>query len=53
MGMTLRKLHPLFVAESGEIALRQVEERAALEEIRAGMDAFRVLVFRAQGFSDE
>jgi len=53
MSMTFRKLHPQFVAEAGEIALRHVEGRAALGAIRAGMDEFRVLVFRAQEFSDQ
>ena len=53
MGLTLRGLHPLFVAEAGEIALRQVTDRATLDAIRAGMDQFRVLVFRAQEFGDQ
>jgi alpha-ketoglutarate-dependent 2,4-dichlorophenoxyacetate dioxygenase len=53
MGTTFRKLHPLFAAESGEIALRDVSDRATLEAIRAGMDEFGVLVFPAQEFNDE
>ena len=53
MSMTLRKLHPLFAAEADGIALRDVADRAALDAIRAAMDEFRVLVFRAQEFSDE
>jgi alpha-ketoglutarate-dependent 2,4-dichlorophenoxyacetate dioxygenase len=47
-----RPLHPTFAAEAGWIDLRSVEERAALEEIRAGMDRYAVLVFREQRFAD-
>ncbi|HUJ86925.1 MAG TPA: TauD/TfdA family dioxygenase [Burkholderiales bacterium] len=53
MALTFKKLHPHFAAEAGQIDLRRVSERDILEEIRAGMDEFRVLVFRAQQFSDE
>jgi len=53
MGLNLRKLHPVFAAESGAVELRRTDERATLEEIRAGMDRYRVLVFRAQEFSDD
>ena len=52
MSLNFRKLHPVFAAESGAVELRGIDARAALEEIRAGMDRYRVLVFRAQEFSD-
>lgn len=53
MAPTFRKLHPLFVAEVGPIDLRRVHDRATLEEIRAGMDEYAVLVFRDQPFADD
>jgi alpha-ketoglutarate-dependent 2,4-dichlorophenoxyacetate dioxygenase len=53
MPLALRPLHPLFAAEAGPIDLRRVAERAALEEIRAGMDRYAVLVFRDQQLSGE
>jgi alpha-ketoglutarate-dependent 2,4-dichlorophenoxyacetate dioxygenase len=52
MALTLRKLHPFFVAEASGVDLRYVHDRGTLDEIRAGMDAFAVLVFRAQPFAD-
>ncbi|HXZ52183.1 MAG TPA: TauD/TfdA family dioxygenase [Burkholderiales bacterium] len=52
MALELRPLHPSFAAEVGPIDLRQVHDRATLEEIRAGMDEHRVLVFRGQAFGD-
>jgi alpha-ketoglutarate-dependent 2,4-dichlorophenoxyacetate dioxygenase len=53
MSLTFRKLHPGFAAEAGALDLRGVDDRAALDEIRAGMDRYRVLVFRAQQFTDD
>jgi alpha-ketoglutarate-dependent 2,4-dichlorophenoxyacetate dioxygenase len=53
VALTVRKLHPLFVAEVGAIDLRRVHDRQTLDEIRAGMDEFAVLVFRDQRFTDE
>ena len=53
MALTFRKLHPLFAAEVGPIDLRRVHDRATLEEIRAGMDEYAVLVFRDQPFADD
>ena len=53
MALIFRKLHPLFAAEASEVDLRQVEDRHTLEEIRAAMDEYLVLVFRGQRFSDE
>jgi len=53
MALKFKKLHSLFAAEVAGIDLRAVRERAALEEIRAGMDEFAVLVFRDQVFTDQ
>jgi alpha-ketoglutarate-dependent 2,4-dichlorophenoxyacetate dioxygenase len=53
MGLTFRKLHPGFAAEVSAIDLRSVTDRAMLEEIRAGMDTYAVLVFRDQPFADD
>jgi alpha-ketoglutarate-dependent 2,4-dichlorophenoxyacetate dioxygenase len=53
MSLTFRKLHPMFAAEATPIDLRQVEDRRTLEEIRAAMDEYLVLVFPGQRFSDE
>ncbi|MSQ88836.1 MAG: TauD/TfdA family dioxygenase [Betaproteobacteria bacterium] len=53
MGLTFRKLHPLFAAEVSAIDLRHVADRATLDEIRAGMDEYAVLVFRDQPFADD
>ena len=48
MALSFRPLHPLFAAEAGPIDLRRVADRSTLEEIRAGMDRYAVLVFRDQ-----
>jgi alpha-ketoglutarate-dependent 2,4-dichlorophenoxyacetate dioxygenase len=53
MVLTLRKLHPHFAAEADDIDLREVSDRGTLEALRAAMDEYRVLVFRAQQFSDQ
>ncbi len=53
MGLTFRKLHPHFAAEVSAIDLRAVADHATLEEIRAGMDEYAVLVFRDQPFTDD
>ena len=52
MPLALRPLHAVFAAEVDGLDLRSVEDRARLEEIRAGMDRYAVLVFRAQRFAD-
>ena len=52
MSLSFRPLHPLFVAEASPVDLRAVTDRATLEEIRAGMDRYAVLVFRDQPFTD-
>jgi alpha-ketoglutarate-dependent 2,4-dichlorophenoxyacetate dioxygenase len=54
MPVTYRKLHPLFVAEvTSPIQLRDVEDDATLNEIRAGMDEYGVLVLHGQQFTNE
>jgi alpha-ketoglutarate-dependent 2,4-dichlorophenoxyacetate dioxygenase len=52
MALALRNLHPLFVGEASGVDLRRVHDRQTLDEIRAGMDAFAVLVFRDQPLTD-
>ncbi|HEY8069869.1 MAG TPA: TauD/TfdA family dioxygenase [Burkholderiales bacterium] len=53
MALAFRKLHPRFAAEASAVDLRGVADRATLEEIRAGMDEYAVLVFRGQPFADD
>jgi len=53
MGLSFRKLHPRFAAEAGPIDLRGAADRGALDEIRAAMDEYAVLVFRDQPFTDD
>jgi alpha-ketoglutarate-dependent 2,4-dichlorophenoxyacetate dioxygenase len=53
MALTFRKLHPHFVAEVSPVDLRQAHDRQTLDQIRAGMDEYAVLVFRDQPFTDE
>ena len=52
MGLTLKRLHPTFVAEVTGIDLREARDRATLEEIRSGMDEHAILVFHDQPLSD-
>ena len=52
MALEFSPLRPLFAAEVGAVELRQVEDRATLEAIRAAMDKYAVLVFRDQPFTD-
>jgi alpha-ketoglutarate-dependent 2,4-dichlorophenoxyacetate dioxygenase len=52
MSVTFRKLHPHVGAEVSPIDLREVHDRATLEQLRAGMDEYGVLVFRRQPFTD-
>lgn len=52
MRVTLRKLHAHVGAEVSAIDLRQLHERATLQQLRAGMDEHGVLVFRDQPFTD-
>ncbi len=53
MTLQFRKLHPLFVAETSQVDLRDVRDDETLELIRAGMDEHAVLVFRDQSISSE
>jgi alpha-ketoglutarate-dependent 2,4-dichlorophenoxyacetate dioxygenase len=53
MALTFRQLHPHFVAEVSPVDLRQVHDRQTLDQIRAGMDEYAVLVFRDQPFTDD
>jgi alpha-ketoglutarate-dependent 2,4-dichlorophenoxyacetate dioxygenase len=53
VALTFRRLHPHFVAEVSKVDLRQVHDREALAQIRAGMDEYAVLVFRDQPFADD
>jgi alpha-ketoglutarate-dependent 2,4-dichlorophenoxyacetate dioxygenase len=52
MTVTFRKLTPTFAAEVSPIDLREVHDRETLEQLRAGMDDYGVLVFRNQPFTD-
>jgi alpha-ketoglutarate-dependent 2,4-dichlorophenoxyacetate dioxygenase len=52
MTVTFRKLHPYVGAEVSAIDLRKVHDCATLEQLRAGMDEYGVLVFRDQPFTD-
>jgi alpha-ketoglutarate-dependent 2,4-dichlorophenoxyacetate dioxygenase len=53
MTLTFRSLHPHFSAEVSAIDLRDAYDPALLDQIRAGMDQYAVLVFRNQLFSNE
>jgi len=53
MGLTFRHLQPRFAAEVSPIDLRRVIDRGTLDEIRAAMDEFAVLVFRDQPLTDD
>jgi len=53
VALKFQKLHPTFVAEAGDVDLRTVHDRATLDEIRAGMDEYAILVFHDQPFTDE
>ena len=52
MPIRFTPLHPLFAAEVRDIDLKHIEDRASLDEIRAGMDHYGVLIFRGQAFND-
>lgn len=53
MSLSFRQLHPKFVAEASEIDLKEVRDQSVLDEIRAGMDEYAVLVFRNQSLTNE
>jgi alpha-ketoglutarate-dependent 2,4-dichlorophenoxyacetate dioxygenase len=50
---TFCKLHPYFVAEVSQIDLRHIHDREMLDQLRAGMDEYAVLVFRNQPLSND
>jgi alpha-ketoglutarate-dependent 2,4-dichlorophenoxyacetate dioxygenase len=52
LGMKLRALHPLFVAEAGGIDLRRPIDDAAVRDIVSAMDRHAILVFRDQSLSE-
>src|SRR5882672_11646261 len=52
MALTFRKLHQHFVGAASPLELRTVRDEETLARIRAGMDAYAVLVFRDQACSD-
>jgi alpha-ketoglutarate-dependent 2,4-dichlorophenoxyacetate dioxygenase len=52
MALSFRELHGHFAAEASALDLCHIEDRRTLDEIRAGMDKYAVLVFREQRFSD-
>ena len=52
MVLNFTPLHPSFVAQVRDVDLRRVEDRDTLDEIRAGMQRYGVLVFRDQPLSD-
>ena len=51
MKLAFSPLHPTFVAEVGPIDLRTAADRDTLEQLRAGMDRYAILVFRDQAFA--
>src|SRR3954468_2033920 len=51
--LTFNPLHKTFAAEVSPVDLTQVFDQETLEQIRAGMDRYGVLVFRDQPFTDE
>ena len=51
MKLAFSPLHPTFVAEVGPIDLRTAVDRDTLEQLRAGMDRYAILVFRDQAFA--
>ena len=53
MTLEFTPLHSRFVAEANPIALREVDDSAVLDAIRAAMDEHAVVVFRDQAFEDD
>jgi alpha-ketoglutarate-dependent 2,4-dichlorophenoxyacetate dioxygenase len=51
MNLSFKSLHPTFVAEVSPVDLRTASDRDTLDQIRAGMDRYAILVFRDQAFS--
>jgi alpha-ketoglutarate-dependent 2,4-dichlorophenoxyacetate dioxygenase len=53
MNLSFRQLHPKFAAEVSEIDLKEARDQSVLDEIRAGMDKYAILVFRNQQLTNE
>jgi alpha-ketoglutarate-dependent 2,4-dichlorophenoxyacetate dioxygenase len=53
MSLTIKPLHPLFVAEVSGVNLTQPLDAEAMREIIAAMDQYGVCVYRATGLTDE
>lgn len=53
MALTFKKIHKHFAAEVSPVDLRQVHDKATLEQIQVAMDEYAVLVFRNQPFANE
>ena len=53
MTLHFRPLHPLFAAEAGPVDLVSLRAQDTLDEIRAGMHRYGVLVFRGQQLDDQ
>ena len=53
MALTFKKLHPHFVAEVSGANLRQVQDGETLNQLRAGMDEYAVLVFHNQTLTND
>jgi len=53
MTLSIKKLHPTFAGEAGQIDLRDVTDEAAMAEIRSAMDEYALLVFRDQKLNNE
>lgn len=53
MAITIKKLHPLFVAEIGGVDTGEPMDDATFAEIRAALDEYSVLVFHDQSLDDE
>lgn len=53
MTVTFKKLTPVFAAEASPLELKSVFDQPTLDALVAGMDEYRVLVFRNQRFTDQ
>jgi len=53
VSITIKKLHPLFVAEVGGVDTGDPMNDATFAEIRAALDEYSVLVFHDQSLDDE
>jgi alpha-ketoglutarate-dependent 2,4-dichlorophenoxyacetate dioxygenase len=53
MALNARALHPLFAGEIGGVVLRDTYDRAVLDEIKALLDRYGLVVFRDQPFEDQ